>query len=199
LFCAGSFYYARMTGNEVLQVFRDTGALLEGHFVLRSGLHSRQYFQCALALQQMPVVEKFGAELARQVRSLGAATVVAPAMGGLVLGQEVARQLGVRFIFVEKEQGKLALRRGFKIAAGERILVVEDVVTKGGRVQETVDIVRAHGGQVVGIAMAVDRSAGAVKFGVPMFSLISLQVEAFEPDKLPSDLAAIPAVKPGSA
>jgi orotate phosphoribosyltransferase len=187
-----------MTGNEVLQVFRESGALLEGHFVLRSGLHSRQYFQCALALQQMPVVEKLGAELAGKVRSLGAVTVVSPAMGGLVLGQEVARQLGVRFIFVEKEQGKLVLRRGFKIAAGERILVVEDVVTKGGRVQETLDIVRAHGGQVVGVAMAVDRSGGMVQFGMPTFSLISLRVETFEPNQLPPDLAAMPAVKPGS-
>jgi orotate phosphoribosyltransferase len=187
-----------MTQDEVLQIFRDTGALLEGHFVLRSGLHSRQYFQCALALQQMPVVEKFGAELARKVRSLGAVTVISPAMGGLVLGQEVARQLRLRFIFVEKEQGKLALRRGFKIAAGEKVLVVEDVVTKGGRVQETLDIVREHGGQVVGIALAVDRSGGTVQFGVPTFSLISLQVETFEPEQLPPDLAAIPVVKPGS-
>jgi orotate phosphoribosyltransferase len=187
-----------MTGNEVLQIFRESGALLEGHFVLRSGLHSRQYFQCALALQQMPVVEKLGAELAGKVRALGAVTVVSPAIGGLVLGQEVARQLGLRFIFVEKEQGKLALRRGFKIAASEKILVVEDVVTKGGRVQETIDIVRAHGGQLVGVAMAVDRSGGTVRFGVPMVGLITLQVEAFEPDQLPADLAAIPAVKPGS-
>jgi orotate phosphoribosyltransferase len=187
-----------MTGNEVLQIFRESGALLEGHFVLRSGLHSRQYFQCALALQRMPVVERLGAELAGKVRSLGAATVVSPAMGGLVLGQEVARQLGLRFIFVEKEQGKLALRRGFKIAAGEKILVVEDVVTKGGRVQETLDIVQEHGGQIVGIAMAVDRSGGTVRFGVPTCNLISLQVETFEPDQLPPDLAAIPAVKPGS-
>ncbi|MCX6929052.1 MAG: orotate phosphoribosyltransferase [Verrucomicrobia bacterium] len=187
-----------MTGNEVLQIFRDSGALLEGHFVLRSGLHSRQYFQCALALQQMPVVERLGAELARQAKPLGALTVVSPAMGGLVLGQEVARQLELRFIFVEKEDGKLALRRGFKIAAGEKILVVEDVVTKGGRVQETMDIVRAHGGQVVGIAMAVNRSGGSIDFGVPTFSLISLQVETFEPNRLPADLAAIPAIKPGS-
>jgi orotate phosphoribosyltransferase len=121
-----------MTGNEVLQIFRESGALLEGHFVLRSGLHSRQYFQCALALQRMPVVEQLGAELAGKVSSLGAVTVISPAMGGLVLGQEVARQLGLRFIFVEKEQGKLALRRGFQIPLGEKILVVEDVVTKGG-------------------------------------------------------------------
>jgi len=187
-----------MTEREVLMMFRDSGALLEGHFVLRSGRHSRQYFQCALALQQMPVVEKLGAELAGKVRPLGAATVISPALGGLVLGQEVARQLGVRFIFVEKEEGKLALRRGFTISPGERILVVEDVVTKGGRVQEAIDIVQAHAGQVVGIALAVDRSGGAVNFGVPMFSLISLHVETFDPAKLPPDLAALPAVKPGS-
>src|SRR5664280_2722348 len=187
-----------MTQAQVLQVFRDSGALLEGHFILRSGLHSRQFFQCALALQQMPGVEKLGAALAAKVKSLGAVTVVAPAMGGLVIGQEVARQLGLRFIFVEKEEGKLVLRRGFKIAPGERILVVEDVVTKGGRVQETLDIVRAHQGSVLAVAAAVDRSNGSVSFGVPFFSLLSLAVEAFESDKLPPDLAAIPAAKPGS-
>src|SRR5258705_9646700 len=166
-----------MTEAEVLQIFRDTGALLWGHFVLRSGLHSRQFFQCALALQQMPIVEKLGAELAQKVRPLGAVTVVSPAMGGLVLGQEVARQLGLRFIFVEKEEGKLVLRRGFKIAPGENILVVEDVVTKGGRVQETIDIVRATSGVVAGVAMVLDRSNGQTQLGVPMFSLIALQVE----------------------
>lgn len=187
-----------MTEAEVLQVFQDTGALLNGHFVLRSGLHSRQFFQCALALQQMPIVERLGEALAQKVRPLGAVTVVSPAMGGLVLGQEVARQLGIRFIFVEKEEGKLALRRGFKIAPDEKILIVEDVVTKGGRVQETIDIVRANRGQIVGIAMAVDRSNGAVSFGVPTFSLLAMQVETFEADKLPPDLAATPAVKPGS-
>jgi orotate phosphoribosyltransferase len=189
---------APITETEALQVFRDSGALLEGHFILRSGLRSRQYFQCALALQDMPTVERLGAALAEKVRGLGACTVVAPAMGGLVIGQEVARQLGVRFIFVEKEEGKLVLRRGFKIAPGERILVVEDVVTKGGRVQETIDIVRDNGGQVVGVAMVVDRSAGAVKLGVPVFSLLALNVETFDPDKLPEDLQRIPPHKPGS-
>src|SRR6476646_10729139 len=154
--------------DELLALFRKTGALLEGHFVLRSGLHSRQFFQCALALQHMPDVEKLGAALAAKVR----------AMGGLVIGQEVARQLGVRFIFVEKEEGKLVLRRGFKIGVGEKILIVEDVVTKGGRVQETIDIVREHRGQLVGVAMAVNRSGGSVNFGVPTFSLLSLNVEA---------------------
>ncbi|MBE0545968.1 MAG: orotate phosphoribosyltransferase [Verrucomicrobia bacterium] len=187
-----------MKQDEVLQIFRDTGALLEGHFILRSGLHSRQFFQCALALQQMPVVEKLGAELAGKARALGAITVIAPAMGGLVIGQEVARQLGVRFIFAEKENGQLVLRRGFKISPGEKMLVVEDVVTKGGRVQETLDIVRANGGVVVGVAILVDRSNGTVDFGVPLLSFIALQVETFAPDNLPSDLAATPAIKPGS-
>jgi orotate phosphoribosyltransferase len=187
-----------MTQAEVLQLFHDTGALLEGHFILRSGLHSRQYFQCALALQYMPVVERIGGALADKARHLEVATVIAPAMGGLVIGQEVARQLRARFIFVEKEGGRLALRRGFTISRGETILVVEDVVTKGGRVQETIDIVRANGGQVLGVAVIVDRSDGAVKFGVPLFSLVSLKVETFDPSKLPPDLAQIPVVKPGS-
>jgi orotate phosphoribosyltransferase len=187
-----------MTHAEALELFRQAGALLEGHFVLRSGLHSRQYFQCALALQDMPTVERFGQALADQVRALAPATVIAPALGGLVIGQEVARQLRVRFIFAEKEEGKLALRRGFRIAPGEKVLVVEDVVTKGGRVQETIDIVRARQGQVVGVAMLVDRSNGTVDLGVPTCCLMRLKVEAFEADKLPPDLAALPVVKPGS-
>jgi orotate phosphoribosyltransferase len=187
-----------MTQDQVLQIFRASGALLTGHFILRSGLHSRQFFQCALALQQMPAVEQLGAALAAKVKPLGAVTVVAPAMGGLVIGQEVARQLGVRFIFVEKEDGKLVLRRGFKIAPGEKIIIVEDVVTKGGRVQETMAIVRAHGGDLVGVAMVVDRSNGQTQLGVPQFSLIALQVETFDPNQLPPDLAKIPASKPGS-
>lgn len=187
-----------MTSDEALQVFKQTGALLDGHFILRSGLHSRQFFQCALALQQMPIVERLGHALAEQVRALGVQTVVAPAMGGLVIGQEVARQLGVRFIFVEKEEGKLVLRRGFRIGSGEKILVVEDVVTMGGRVKETIDIVRAHGGNIVGVAMIVDRSNGRTEFGLPAFSLLKLNVETFDPNNLPPDLTAIPAVKPGS-
>jgi orotate phosphoribosyltransferase len=187
-----------VTNEEALRLFRETGALLEGHFILLSGLHSRQFFQCALALQQMPIVEKFGRSLADKVQSMNVATVISPAMGGLVIGQEVARQLGGRFVFVEKEEGKLVLRRGFKIVPGEKILVVEDVVTKGGRVQETVDIVRAHRGQVAGVAMMVDRSNGSVDLGIPTFSLIKLNVETFEPDNLPQDLMRIPAIKPGS-
>jgi orotate phosphoribosyltransferase len=187
-----------LTTEDVLQVFRDSGALLEGHFILRSGRHSRQFFQCALALQQMPVVERLGEALAAKARGLTLRTVIAPALGGLVIGQEVARQLRCRFIFSEKEEGRLVLRRGFKIAPGERILVVEDVVTQGGRVQETVNIVRACGGVVAGVAVLVDRSDGTVDFGVPTFSLLRMQVETFPADDLPPELAAIPAVKPGS-
>lgn len=187
-----------MTHAEALAIFRQSGALLEGHFILRSGRHSRQYFQCALALQHMPDVERFGQALASQVRGLGARTVIAPALGGLVIGQEVARQLGVRFIFAEKEGGRLVLCRGFAIGAGEPVVVVEDVVTLGGRVQETIGIVRARGGNVVGVAVLVDRSSGAVDLGVPLLSLIRLEVETFDADRLPPDLAALPAVKPGS-
>ena len=187
-----------MSEAEVLQIFRETGALLEGHFILRSGLHSRQYFQCALALQEMPIVERFGAALAKKVRALDVRTVLTPAMGGLVLGQEVARQLGIRFIFAEKDEGKLVLRRGFRISPRERILIVEDVVTKGGRVIETINIACNEGGHVIGVAIAVDRSNGSVNFGVPIFSLLKMNVETFEADQLPPDLAAIPPAKPGS-
>ena len=187
-----------MTQEEALNIFRETGALLEGHFVLRSGLHSRQFFQCAIALQQMPVVEQLGAELANRVRNIDATTVVAPAMGGLVIGQEVARQLGVRFIFLEKEDGLLVLRRGYAIEPNEKILIVEDVVTRGGRAQEAINIVREHGGSLQAVAVLVDRSNGKYKPDVPLHSLLQMVVETFEPDNLPEDLHGTEAVKPGS-
>ena len=187
-----------MTQEEALNIFRETGALLEGHFVLRSGLHSRQFFQCAIALQQMPVVEQLGAELANRVRDIDATTVVAPAMGGLVIGQEVARQLGVRFIFLEKEDGLLVLRRGYAIEPNEKILIVEDVVTRGGRAQEAINIVREHGGSLQAVAVLVDRSNGKYKPDVPLHSLLQMIVETFEPDNLPEDLRGTEAVKPGS-
>ena len=187
-----------MTSEEALRIFRDTGALLDGHFVLRSGRHSRQFFQCALALQKMSVVEKLGADLSGRVRDLGATTVVAPAMGGLVIGQEVARQLGIRFIFVEKENNSLALRRGFKICTGEKILIVEDVITQGGRVRETMDIIRKHGGDLVGVALVVDRSNGAVDLGVPTFSVLQMVAESFDPDNLPEDMQKLSPTHPGS-
>lgn len=187
-----------MTTDRALALFRESGALLDGHFILRSGRHSRQFFQCALALQQMPIVEQFGAALADLLRPYGATTVVAPAMGGLVIGQEVARQLGLRYIFVEKEEGRLVLRRGFRIEPDEPCLVIEDVVTQGGRVRETMDIVREKGGRVVAVGMLVDRSGGSVDLGAPSHSLIRLEVESFDPDALPADLAELPAFKPGS-
>ena len=187
-----------MTQDEALNIFRETGALLEGHFVLRSGLHSRQFFQCAIALQQMTVVEQLGAELANRVRNIDATTVVAPAMGGLVIGQEVARQLGVRFIFLEKEDGLLVLRRGYAIEPNEKVLIVEDVVTRGGRAQEAINIVREHGGSLQAIAVLVDRSNGKYKPDVPLHSLLQMIVETFEPDNLPEDLRGTEAVKPGS-
>jgi orotate phosphoribosyltransferase len=183
---------------QALALFKQTGALLDGHFVLRSGLHSRQFFQCALALEEMPIVEQFGSALASAVRHLNPRTIVSPAMGGLVIGQEVARQLKARFIFVEKEEGKLVLRRGFRIAPGERIVVVEDVITQGGRVRETIEIVRRHGGEVIGVGALVDRSNGKAEFGVPAFNVIQISVETFDPNNLPPDLRAVPAVKPGS-
>ena len=187
-----------MTSDEALQLFRDTGALLNGHFLLRSGLHSREFFQCALALQQMPIVEKLGAAIAEKARDLGATTVVAPAMGGLVIGQEIARQLGLRFIFVEKEAGSLVMRRGFKLSKDEKVLITEDVVTKGGRVQETIDIVESTEASIAGITVLVDRSGGTLRFDYPLMSLIQMNVEAFAPDQLPEDLQGTPAVKPGS-
>ncbi|MBL6765024.1 MAG: orotate phosphoribosyltransferase [Verrucomicrobiae bacterium] len=187
-----------MENERVLQIFRESGALLEGHFLLRSGLHSRQFFQCALALQKMPHVEELGRGLVEQVKSLGIETVIAPAMGGLVIGQEVARQLGCRYIFVEKEEGKLVLRRGFRISPGEKVLIVEDVVTQGGRVRETLAIAAEHRADVRGVAMVVDRTNGAVDLGVSAFSLLKIKVETFPADNLPADLLATPAVKPGS-
>jgi len=189
---------ARVTRETVLQIFRESGALLEGHFILRSGLHSREFFQCAKALEQMPTVETLAAGLVEKLAGLDIETVLAPAMGGLVIGQEVARQLGCRYIFVEKEEGDLVLRRGFAIRPGERVLVVEDVVTKGGRVRETLDIAAAHEADVQGVAMLVDRSNGTVDPGVPVFSLLQVEVETFDPDNLPSDLVGSSAVKPGS-
>lgn len=187
-----------MTRDEVLEVFRQNNALLEGHFILRSGLRSREFFQCAQALQKMPVVEQLGAALADKVRNLGITTVVAPAIGGLVIGQEVARQLGIRFIFVEKINDALVLRRGFKIDSHEKILIVEDVVTRGGRADETIQIVREHGGDLLALAVLVDRSSGDYDPGVPFISLLEMQVETFNPDDLPEDLRALEPVKPGS-
>ena len=183
----------------LLALFRRTGALLDGHFVLRSGLHSRQFFQCALLLQHTDVAADVCGQLADKLRSIQCDAVVSPALGGIIVGQEVGRALGKRHIFAEKDAGGLVLRRGFQIRPNERFIVAEDVVTRGGRVQETVDIVREHGGRVVGIGVIVDRSGGQrPDFGCPCISLIEMNVETFEADRLPADLAGTPAIKPGS-
>jgi orotate phosphoribosyltransferase len=184
---------------DLLALFRKTSALLDGHFVLRSGLHSRQYFQCAILLQHTEIAAQVCGSLADKLRDFDCDTVISPALGGIIVGQEVGRSLGKRHIFVEKEEGKLVLRRGFQISHNEKFIVVEDVVTRGGRVQETIDIVRARGGIVTAVGVIVDRS-GETKpdFGCPFVSLVQMNVETFPADKLPPDLAKIPTVKPGS-
>ena len=190
--------YNKMS-EDLLTLFRKTGALLDGHFVLRSGLHSREYFQCALLLEHTQIAAKVCGWLADKLRNFDCDTVISPALGGIVVGQEVGRSLGKRHIFVEKEEGKLVLRRGFQISPNEKFIVVEDVVTRGGRVQETIGIVHAHGGRACAVGVIVDRS-GETKpdFGCPFLSLIEMNVETFPADKLPPDLAKIPVVKPGS-
>jgi orotate phosphoribosyltransferase len=189
-----------MTQNELLDLFRQTGALLHGHFILRSGLHSREFFQCALLVRNTRVAAQVCTALADQVRGIECDTVISPALGGILVGQEVARQLGKPHIFAEKDdKGALVLRRGFQIQPGEKFLVIEDVVTRGGRLMETVDIVRQHGGVVAAAASLVNRSGGELPaMDFPFHGLVELNPETFAPDALPPDLAAIPAVKPGS-
>ena len=184
---------------DLLALFRRTGALLDGHFVLRSGLHSRQYFQCAILLQHTDIAAQVCGQLADKLRDFDCDTVISPALGGIIVGQEVGRSLGKRHIFAEKEDGKLVLRRGFQISPDEKFIVVEDVVTRGGRVQETIDIVRARDGIVSAVGVIVDRSGDKKPdFGCPFVSLVEMNVENFPADNLPPDLAKIPAFKPGS-
>lgn len=185
--------------DDLLALFRKTGALLDGHFVLRSGLHSRQFFQCALLLQYTDIAADICGRLAAKLRGIQCDAVISPALGGIVVGQEVGRSLGKRHIFAEKDASGLVLRRGFKIARGERFIVAEDVVTRGGRVQETIDIVLQHGGVVAAVGVIVDRSGGKrPAFGCPFVSLVEMNVETFEASNLPPDLANSPATKPGS-
>jgi orotate phosphoribosyltransferase len=183
----------------ILETFEKTEALLHGHFVLSSGLHSGQYFQCALVLQHTEIAAQICAELAAKLADVPCDAVISPAMGGIIVGQEVGRNLGKRHIFAEKQDGKLVLRRGFKVAPGERFIVAEDVVTRGTKVQETIDIVKNLGGKVVAVGCMVDRSGDRTPdFGCKFVSLVELSVETFEPDKLPPELAAIPVDRPGS-
>ncbi len=186
--------------DDLLALFRQTNALLEGHFLLRSGLHSRQFFQCALLLQHTPIAARVCAMLAEKLRGIDAQRVISPALGGIIVGHEIARALELPHIFAEKnDAGALVLRRGFVIAPGDKFIICEDVVTRGGRVQETIEIVRSHGGIVAAIAAIVDRSGGNLPdFGAPFIALTQMNVETFEPDNLPPDLAGTPAIKPGS-
>src|SRR5438093_8784602 len=184
---------------DLLALFRKTGALLDGHFILRSGLHSRQYSQRAILVQYTDIAAQVCGQLANKLRKFDCDTVISPALGGIIVGQEVGRSLGRRHIFVEKEDCKLVLRRGFQIAPNEKFIVVEDVVTRGGRVQETIDIIRTYGATVSAVGVIVDRSGEAKPdFGCPFVSLVEMTVENFPADNLPPDLAKIPAVKPGS-
>lgn len=186
------------TQERLLDLFRQTGALLEGHFQLTSGLHSSMYLQCALVLQYPEYAEEVGRNLAAQFAGEQVEAVVAPAIGGIIVAHETARAIGSRALFTERESGVMTLRRGFKLRPGERVLVVEDVVTTGGSTRETIEAVTSAGGLVVGAGSLVDRSSGAADVGVPRRSLIVLDVPAYEPSQCPLCQRGIPAIKPGS-
>ncbi|HLL74329.1 MAG TPA: orotate phosphoribosyltransferase [Pyrinomonadaceae bacterium] len=187
-----------MQSEEVLEIFRRTGALLEGHFVLTSGLHSPRYLQCALVLQHPHEAETLARAIASQFASDTIETVAAPAIGGIVIGYEVARALGARSIWTEREDGRMTLRRGFTVRPGESVLVVEDVVTTGGSTRETVEALRAAGARVVAAASIIDRSGGRAEVGVPRHALATLDVPALAPAACPACRRGEPAVKPGS-
>jgi orotate phosphoribosyltransferase len=178
--------------------FEETGALLSGHFQLSSGLHSPVYFQSALVLQYADRAERIGCSLADRLRDLEPDLVVGPALGGIVIGHEVARALDVRGVFTERKDGEMALRRGFSIRRAERVVVIEDVVTTGKSTGEAIQVIRAAGGDVVGVGAIVDRSGGTAPLDVSFRSLLSLPVEAFAPAECPDCRAGAPIAKPGS-
>jgi len=193
-----------MTRDELLDLYRRSGALLEGHFRLTSGLHSAGYLQSALVLQYPPHAEALGRAIADRVRDLRTTVVLSPALGGVVIGHEVGRALGVRAVFAERQDGVLTLRRGFIIGEQDRVLVVEDVLTTGGSTRETMLVARAAGGQVIGAASIVDRGrsqgddARAADLGVPFVALLTIDLPTYEPDKCPLCAQGLPVVKPGS-
>jgi orotate phosphoribosyltransferase len=182
----------------VVEQFRHAGALLEGHFRLTSGLHSPGYLQCALVLQHPREAEAYGVALAGRLRDLGARTVLSPALGGIVIGQEVGRALGIRAIFAERVDGTLMLRRGFSLEPGETVVVIEDVVTTGGSTRETIEVARAAGARVVGAGAIIDRGGGLQRLDVPFHALAELSLPTYEPASCPLCLAGQPVVKPGS-
>jgi orotate phosphoribosyltransferase len=187
-----------MNENQILDIFRKHGALLEGHFILSSGLHSDRYIQCALLLQHPRVAEQLCSALAAKLRHLGATAVAAPALGGVIVSHEVARALGLRALFTERQEGVMLLRRGFSLAPGEPTLVVEDVITTGGSTRETMAAVEQAGGKVVGVGALIDRSGGKADLGVPKAALVTLSVQNYDPADCPLCKSGLPAVKPGS-
>ena len=187
-----------MNAEQVIDQFRKTGALLEGHFQLSSGLHSTVYLQCALVLQFPENAEAFGKAIAEKFQGQGIQLVASPAIGGIVIGHEVARALGVRFVWTEREEGQMTLRRGFTVAAGEKTLVVEDVVTTGGSTRDTIEALTKAGANVIAAASIIDRSAGSADVGVPLTALASLKVLSVEPVACDACKLGEPVVKPGS-
>jgi orotate phosphoribosyltransferase len=185
------------SSDALLDLFRKSGALLDGHFRLTSGLHSTGYLQCALVLQHPQHAEAFGRAIGTRVADLNATVVLSPALGGIVIGHEVARALGVRAVFAERQDGALMLRRGFMLSESDRVLVVEDVVTTGGSTRETMQVAVAAGGRVVGAASIVDRG-GAGSLDVPFRSLVSITLPTYEPERCPLCAQGMPVVKPGS-
>ena len=187
-----------MTETEVLDLFRQSGALLEGHFKLSSGLHSNRYLQSALVLQFPDFAERMGRALAARLEHLQPTVVLSPALGGIVIGQEVGRALQVRSIFAERQDGKLTLRRGFSLAAADRVVVVEDVITTGLSTRETIEAAAATGAQVLGAAAIIDRGSDATRLNVPLQALVRMEVPAYQADVCPMCAAGEPVVKPGS-
>lgn len=187
-----------MQAEAVLDLFRRSGALLEGHFRLTSGLHSERYLQSALVLQHPEFAESLGKALAARVKHLQPTAILSPALGGIVIGHEVGRALGIRAIFAERQEGKLTLRRGFSLASSDRVVVVEDVVTTGGSTRETIDVALALGASVAGAASLIDRGGDAARVPVPLFSLVQLNVPTYEGASCPLCAKGLPVVKPGS-
>ena len=187
-----------MNNKEILDIFRNTGALLEGHFILTSGRHSPSYFQCARVLQYPKHLTHFASMIAEHYKGTKIETVISPAIGGVVLGTEVGRLLNAQTIFAERKDGEMCIRRGFEIARGQNILVVEDVITTGGSVKEVMGQVINQEGNIVGVGVMVDRSNGTVSLHENQFSIIALEATSYESDEVPDSLSAMPVQKPGS-
>ncbi len=187
-----------MNSNQILEQFRESDALLDGHFILSSGLHSPQYLQCALALQYPPDAARFARAIAEKLAVEEFETVASPAIGGLVIGYETAKALNVRFIWTERQDGEMTLRRGFSVKENEKILVVEDVITTGGSTRECIEALEKQGSKVIAAASIIDRSGGAADVGVPRIALATLEVPSYTPEDCPMCHRGIEAVKPGS-